>query len=194
MFGLEYSVSGSAAFNSAFAGLKMCEYAWMWTSGWVGLSTQVLPEWKRVFLYPERWKVNFVEFERERPEFKAERGLGFGEFARSTSGFDECLLVDSAGFVRDGNFEFGVADSKWSFADASRGCFAWGGMGFLLECAERAGLLVELKRRFGVRILNLQRLYFKQCRAWTPGYGASSSFCSAWRRKLPLFIQSKIHA
>jgi branched-subunit amino acid aminotransferase/4-amino-4-deoxychorismate lyase len=69
------------------------------------LKWEALPEWHGSFLYEEQWAFKRVRGERERPELKT-MDTAFQTRAREQAreeGFQEVLLIDERGFVREGS-------------------------------------------------------------------------------------------
>lgn len=76
----------------------------VFADGRVELSRQDLPEWHGSFLYPEVWKVKQVQGAREQAEVK-HGDISFQREARAAAmaeGYDEILMVDEEGLVREG--------------------------------------------------------------------------------------------
>lgn len=163
-------------------------------AGGVGLSTQILPEWKGSFLYPEPWKVTFVEFERERPEFKWSEDLALRNLREEHPDFNECLLVDSAGFVREGSLS-----SVWLIQDGvlvtpKQGMLPGVARAFLLECAERAGLPVELRALKRTDFASAEAVFLSNAVRGLVATGPVHPLMQRLVDEASLFIQSKIHA
>ncbi len=162
--------------------------------GGVGLSTQVLPEWKGSFLYPELWKITFVEFERERPEFKWSEDSALRNLREAHPDFDECLLVDSAGFVREGSLSSVWLIQNGVLVTPAEDVLPGVARAFLLESAERAGLPVELRALNRTDFESAEAVFLSNAVRGLVATGPVHPLMQRLAEEASLFIQSQRHA
>lgn len=162
--------------------------------GGVGLSTQVLPEWKGSFLYPERWKFTFAEFERERPEFKWSEDADLRALREGHPDFEECLLVDSAGFVREGSLSSVWLIQNGVLVTPKEGMLPGVARAFLMECAEGLALPVELRALKRTDFDSAEAVFLSNAVRGLVATGPVHPLMQRLADEASLFIQSKIHA